>query len=787
VQLTSSHWGTYRVTTKHGKVTALQPFEDDATPTEIGQGILDVLDHETRITQPMVRQSWLEGGAGNSQPEKRGADRFVAIEWDTASQLVGNELQRVIDSYGNAAIYAGSYGWASAGRFHHAQSQIHRFLNTVGGYTKSVNTYSFAAAEVMMPHVIGDFRNYTYNQTSWRSVIANTDLFIAFGGVPLKNGQIGQGGVGRHIQRESLLAAYRNGVKFVSISPLKGDMDADVNADWLTIRPNTDTAFIIALCYELLERQLHDQDFLQTHTVGFDKFADYLRGVTDGVPKTAAWASAICDVPAAMISDLAVQMAGCRTMLSLSWSLTRQAHGEQPYWAGVTLAAMLGQIGLPGGGFGFGYSATNTVGNNFQRNMPIADLPQGRNPVKSFIPVARIADMLENPGADFTYNGATYTYPDIKIVYWAGGNPFHHHQDLRRLRRAWQKPDTIIVHDWCWNASSKHADIVLPTTTTLERSDIAMSPRDNYFVAMAKAQNPVGHARDDYDILRSIGRVMGAEDRFTEGRDAAEWQRWLYDVTRQSMAAHGYELPSYDAFLDRGWFKIDEFAEPAVIMDKFRADPFAHKLDTPSGKIEIYSETVAGFGYADCPPHPTWLAPPEWLGQRQHANQLHLLCTQPKSKLHSQLDHGQISRAAKIAGHEPVLINSDDAATRGIADGDLVRVFNGRGSCLCGAQVSQDIMPGVLVIATGAWFDPDLAGDSGLDCKHGNPNVLAPDRGTSSLAQGPAAHSCLVEIEKWGGAPVLVTAFTPPEIVYADHAPTHHEPAHHKIIKGSAT
>ena len=510
MQLTSTHWGTYRYETENGKVTALTPFEDDTAPTTIGQGILDVLDHETRITQPMVRQSWLEGGHGNRQTEKRGSDRFVAIDWDTASQLVGNELQRVIDAHGNQAIYAGSYGWASAGRFHHAQSQIHRFLNVIGGYTKSVNTYSFAAAEVMMPHVIGDFRNYTYNQTSWASVIANTELFVAFGGVPLKNGQIGQGGVGRHIQRESILAAHENGVKFISISPLKSDMDDGVQATWLPIRPNTDTALILALCYELLDKQLYDANFLDRCTVGFDKFSEYLRGTHDGVAKTAEWAAAICDISADDICHLAVQMASHRTMLSLSWSLTRQAHGEQPFWAGVVLAAMLGQIGLPGGGFGFGYSATNTVGNNFQRNMPIADLPQGRNPISSFIPVARIADMLENPGTDFTYNGKTYQYPDIKIIYWAGGNPFHHHQDLRRLRRVWQKPDTVIVNDWCWNASTKHADIVLPTTTTLERSDIAMSPRDNYFVAMRQAQAPVGSARDDYEILRGIGCVLWA-------------------------------------------------------------------------------------------------------------------------------------------------------------------------------------------------------------------------------------------------------------------------------------
>ncbi|MEC8109082.1 MAG: molybdopterin guanine dinucleotide-containing S/N-oxide reductase [Pseudomonadota bacterium] len=765
IQLTSTHWGTYRYKTENGKVTALTPFEDDTAPNTIGQGIIDVLDHETRITQPMVRQGWLEGGPGNRHMEKRGSDRFVAIDWDIASQLVGDELQRVIEKHGNQAIYAGSYGWASAGRFHHAQSQIHRFLNVIGGYTKSVNTYSFAAAEVMMPHVIGDFRNYTYNQTSWASVIANTELFVAFGGVPIKNGHIGQGGVGRHIQRKSILAAHENGVKFISISPLKSDMDDGVQATWLPIRPNTDTALIIALCYELLDKQLYDANFLDRCTVGFDKFSEYLCGRHDGVAKTAKWAAAICNISADDIRHLAVRMASHRTMISLSWSLTRQAHGEQPFWAGIVLAAMLGQIGLPGGGFGFGYSATNTVGNNFQRNMPIADLPQGRNPISSFIPVARIADMLEYPGTDFTYNGKTYQYPDIKIIYWAGGNPFHHHQDLRRLRRVWQKPDTVIVNDWCWNASTKHADIVLPTTTTLERSDIAMSPRDNYFVAMQQAQAPVGSAHDDYDILRGIARVMGVEDKFTEGRDAGAWQRWMYDVTRQSMSAFGYELPSYDAFLERGWFKIDELSEPAVILDKFRADPIANKLDTPSGKIEIYSEQVAGFSYEDCPPHPSWLTPPEWLGAIQHRGQLHLLSTQPADKLHSQLDHGSVSRATKINGHEPVLINAEDAAMRGIVDGAIVRVFNQRGACLCGAQLTEDIMPGVLMIATGAWFDPDVDGESGLDCKHGNPNVLTPDRGTSSLAQGPAAHSCLAEIELWTGEPVVVTAFTAPIIV----------------------
>ena len=760
MSLTSTHWGTYHAETKEGRLVDMRPFEEDQDPTDIGRGIVDVVDSETRITSPMIRKSWLENGPG-SRPECRGQDPFVMVSWDEANRLVGAELSRVITAYGNEAIFAGSYGWASAGRFHHAPGQLHRFLNALGGYTRSVNTYSFAAAEVIVPHVIGHFRNYIYNQTSWTSVRDNTQLFVAFGGVPLKNGQIGQGGLGRHIQKESILAANQNGVKFVSVSPLRDDMIDDVAAQWICARPNSDTALILGLCYVLLDEGLYDRAFLDRYCVGFDQFAAYLSGRNDGCAKTPEWAAALCAIDADTLRDLARRMANQRTMLSFSWSLTRQAHGEQPFWAGITLAAMLGQIGLPGGGFGLGYSAVNTVGNDITR-LPVAAMPQGVNPVKSFIPVARIADMLLHPGAEFDYDGGRYHYPDIKIVYWAGGNPFHHHQDLNRLCDAWQRPDTVIAHEWCWNALAKHCDIVLPATTSLERRDIAMSPMDNYFVSMEPALAPVGGARDDFDIFRGIAAVMGAESAYTEDRDAESWQRWLYDVTKQAAAESGTLLPSYESFRAAGWFKLDPPDHPNVMFSDFRADPDANPLDTPSGRIEIYSQTIAGFGYDDCLPHPCWYAPPEWLGTKGRGTRLHLIGNQPTTRLHSQLDHGAISRAGKIAGHEPVKINPSDASARDIRDGDVVRLFNDRGSCLCGAVVSDAVMEGVLLVSTGAWFDPDVA--SGLSCKHGNPNVLTPDVGTSKLAQGPAAHSCLVDVEKWTGGRIETTAHHPPLI-----------------------
>ncbi|EHI48122.1 anaerobic dehydrogenase, typically selenocysteine-containing [SAR116 cluster alpha proteobacterium HIMB100] len=756
--LTSSHWGTYNAIVKDGRLVDMAPFAEDADPSAIGKGLVGAVDGPTRITAPMVRKDWLEGRSG-----RRGADEFVEVSWELAEQLVADELTRVKAEQGNQAIFAGCYGWASAGRFHHAQSQIHRFMNCIGGYVKSVNTYSFAAAEVIIPHVLGDFRGFIYDQTSWQSICDEGELFVGFGGLPLKNAQINQGGTGGHVQKGFATAAYDAGVRFVNISPLATDMPDELDADWLPVRPNTDTALILGLCHTLLDEGLHDTGFLARYCVGFDAFAGYLDGTADGLPKTASWAADICGLPADDIRALARRMATSRTMISLSWSLTRQAHGEQPMWAGIVLAAMLGQIGRPGGGVGIGYSAVNRVGYDLHR-LSLAALPQGINPVKDFIPVARITDMLTRPGTDFDYNGGTYSYPDIKLIYWAGGNPFHHHQDLARLVDAWQIPQTVIVHDWCWNSLARHADIVLPVTTPVERRDIAMTPIDPYLVSMEQAILPVGLARDDYDIFTALSRRLGVEEAFTEGRTAEDWQRWLYEVSQQRLAQSGLELPSYDQFRAAGWHKLPLPDTPHVMFADFRADPDAHPLKTPSGRIEIFSETVAGFSYQDCPGHPVWLAPPEWLGTADKDYPLHLLSNQPRTKLHSQLDQGPVSAAAKIKGREEAFMHPDDAVARQIEEGQIIRIFNARGAIYAGVRIIDHIRPGVVVVPTGAWLDPDP--DTPSLCKHGNPNMLTPDRPTSKLAQGPAAHSCLVQAETVDQNSLPpVTAFIPPEIL----------------------
>ena len=761
-RLTSSHWGTYRVQTENGRITDLINFEYDSDPSPIGKGIIDTYDDKSRISSPMIRKSWLEKGA-KSDKNLRGKDPFVRVEWNEASEIVANELKRVIETYGNEGIFGGSYGWASAGRFHHAQSQLHRFLNCIGGYTSSKYTYSFAAAEAVVPHILGSFRDFLDTCTSWESINKNTTLFVCFGGIPLKNGQISQGGTGNHYQKQHLNDAINSGIKFINISPIREDLISESSFDWHPIKPNTDTALMIGLAHTLFKTNLYDKAFIDKYTKGFERFVPYLLGVDDGVVKSARWASKITGLKESNIVSLAKEMAKNRTMISLSWSLTRQEHGEQPMWAGIMLASMLGQIGLPGGGFGFGYSATNYIGGNFTV-IPCKSLPQGKNKVGAFIPVARITDMLLHPGEKFKFNGGDYHYPDIKLMYWAGGNPFHHHQDINRLLQGWKNLDTIITNEWCWNALAKYSDIVLPCTIPLEREDIAMTPRDPFLISMDKVLTPYKDSLDDYEIFSRVAEKMGIKSEFTANKSSNEWQKWLYDETRKAASSSGIEMPPYEVFQSKGWFKVKPPNKPVIMMEKFRNDPENYPLKTPSGKIEIFSKTIAEFKYDDCPGHPIWLEPREWLGSKNQQFPIHLISNQPKTKLHSQLDHGSHSRLYKIKGREPVRINPIDAKKRGIQNGEIVRLFNKRGSCLAGAVIDKNIRIGVAQISTGAWYDPSRKTGNEFMCIHGNPNVLTPDFGTSKLGQGPIAHSCMIEIEVYKDVPEEINAFQPPTI-----------------------
>jgi biotin/methionine sulfoxide reductase len=763
LRLHTSHWGVFEAEVEDGTVVAIHPFRHDADPSPLLANIPGSLRHRARIAQPMVRAGWLDRGPGPDA--RRGAEPFVPVSWATATDLLARELRRVYGEYGGQAVYGGSYGWASAGRFHHAQSQLHRFLNCLGGFVRGQHTYSNGALTVIMPHVVGSMRDFLDRATAWSVIEKHTELFVCFGGIPVKNTMVSPGGASRHPARDHLRAATARGAEFVLLSPMRDDLPEFVGAEWLPVVPGSDVAVMLALAYVLVDEGFHDRAFLTRYCVGFDRFAGYLRGVEDRCPKTPEWAERLSGIAPGTIRALARRMAAKRTLINVNWSLQRVEHGEQAPWMAVTLAAMLGQVGLPGGGFGLGYGSLGYVGRAPLRVGPPA-LPQGQNPVRAFIPFARVADMLLRPGEPFDFDGRCLVYPEIRLVYWCGGNPFHHHQDLGRLRRAFHQPETIVVHDPFWTAMARHADIVLPATVTLERNDIGGSANDCSLIAMHRAIEPHAAARNEYDIFADLAAALGVGERFTEGRDEMAWLRHLYDGWRARAADHGGPvLPSFDQFWAAQILEVPDLEADLVLLADFRADPGRTPLRTPSGRIEIFSATIDGFGYEDCPGHPAWLEPTEWLGSSLTGRYpLHLVANNPTTRLHSQLDVGAFSQSAKVQGREPIRMHPTDATRRGIRSGDVVRVFNDRGSCLAGAVVTDAVRPSVVQLATGAWYDPLDPADPDAMCVHGNPNVLTFDRGTSKLAQACSGQHALVQVEPWTEPLPPIRAYDPPPI-----------------------
>ncbi|MFM9943277.1 MAG: molybdopterin-dependent oxidoreductase [Hyphomicrobiaceae bacterium] len=740
------HWGAFTALVEDGRIVGIEPHPGDPVPSHMLAAIPDLMDPQVRIDRPYVREGWL-AARDKSDRSKRGSDRMVPVSWDVALDLVSGEIGRVAKTHGNDAIFAGSYGWTSAGRLHHAQSVIKRLMNCVGGYTGHVDTYSVGAGAVIARHVLGPDGYGASNSIAMMA--ENTELLLVCGALSPRTAQVESGGMGRHDLPGHLAQLKARGARIVLVSPRRDDMPDDVGAEWWPIRPNTDTALLLGLAGEIVAAGREDADFLARCTSGSAEALAYLRGDTDGIQKNAAWAARITGLDTAQIRALAAEMVTKRSFITVSFSLQRAVHGEQPWWAGVTLAAIAGQIGYAGGGVGYGFGSVGGAGASFPL-AAIGALGHGKKPNAAFIPVARIADMLLNPGKPFTYEAKQHVYPDIRLVYWAGGNPFHHHQDLSRLSGAWEKPETIVVQEINWTATAKRADIVLPATTTLERNDISGGRRADAIFAMKRVLAPYAEARSDFEIMCGLAKRLGVEQAFTEGRDEMGWLRHIYDETRAGMQKRGGTMPEFDTFWAAGETRVPQKPlEPHLA--SLRRDPQAHPLDTESGRIVLYSKTLEACAYPDCPPHAAWIEPPEWLGaaaSTQHP--FHLISAQPNGRLHSQLDNGRVSQAEKQAGREAMLINPVDAARLGLKDGDTALLSNSRGRALAGVRLSTDIRQGVAVLPTGAWYQPIWSADGVLDIS-GNPNTLTLDVPASAFSGGCAAHTCLVSIARYDG------------------------------------
>ncbi len=760
----ASHFGPFHAHVRDGKVVDITPqLDSDANPTVMVKGLADRMITPNRVKYPVVRKSYLEG---KGRGDLRGKEEFVRVSWEEALDLTAKAIKKAQAKGGNKALYNSAYsGWAHPGAFK-PNALAGRFFNQIGGAVGTAGEYSNGAAGPTNPVIVGDMEVYSI-QTAHEQIIENTEVMILWGADLYKTNRIGWA-VPNHRNIDAYEEYKKAGIKFISIDPIYTNSAQEFDADWIKIRPGSDVAFMMGMMHYLYKSKKYDAKFIKKYTHGFDKFLPYLLGKVDGVEKTPEWASKLSEVPVKTIKKLADIMVSKRTFIAGNWAMQRAENGEQVDWTIITLASMIGQIGLPGGGFGFSMHYAGG-GDASSGKVTVGGMSQGGgNKVNINIPASRMSDLINKPGETVTFKGGKVTYPKIELMLCTGSSPIGHQPDVNELVEAMRTLDTIVTVDPWWTPTAKMSDIVLPATNTMERDDITsgMSYSQDRIFAMKKVVDARYESKDDYVIFAELAKRFGKEKKFTRGKTALQWIEKFY---KRSYANKEMGI-SFKEFWEKGVVKYDipDSARKYVRHEAFRKDPVKNPLKTETGKIQIFSDKFASFGYEDFKGHPIWREPSEWLGNKKLVSKfpLHLVSPHPTYRVHSQLDNTWVQNVHKVQGREPIRISPEDAKKFGVKDGEVVEVYNDRGSLLAGVVVTNTIRPGVVAIEEGAWYSPEDATKKGTRCNSGQANLLTSSRPTSSMARATTANTCLVSIKKAGTVKPNM-AYQPPVIVGA--------------------
>lgn len=775
----ANRFGTFYARLNSSQIVSVDEFEGDKFPNTLNNALADVVQNETRVLYPMVRKSYLEN-KGPNKSELRGEDPFVRVDWDTALDLAAKALKDNFDKYGAESIYGECYWWGGSGKVSWGRTTAHRMLKILGGYVQETDDYSTGAGIAIMPYVLGNTAVYD-TPTKWKAIVKNAKNVVFWGTDPVVTCQISSnppthdGYLGVKSLKESKINTY-------SVNVYVNDTARYLDSTTILVRPNTDTAMILAMCHHLVEKDLYDKEFIKNYTVGFNKFKKYLFGETDNIVKDAQWAEKICGIKAEDIVKFAKDLAAKPTTILIGRALQRADHGEQPFWALVTLSCLLGYIGKEGLGFEFslGYGSSGMTDKiapslkglsmNISSQYDNVGSAPWKNAKNITIPTSRSIEALQNPGKKMDFNGEQITLPNMKVAYLASGSMFTRHQNVNNIVKAWKNFDTVITADPYWTSTAKMSDIVLPVAIEVERNDINKTDATSeYIVAYRPLIEPMGESKSDFWICKEICKRWGYEEVFTEGKDELGWVKEIYNDAKEQSKTLGVDMPEFDEFWEKGYVKFDKDKtenELYTRLSDFRENPSKHRLGTPSGKIELFSPVIEKFNYDDCPPCASWIEPIEWLGNEELTKKypLHIVSPHSRYRLHSQLNNSIIRNYAEVSGREPILMNPKDAEKRDLKSGDIVKVFNDRGEILAGVLITEIVRENVAIICEGAWYSPEKFGEKSL-CQHGNINVLTIDKGASRLSQSNIAQTTLAEVSKFTGELKPINAFSKPEIL----------------------
>ena len=620
-KITGSHFGAIRAKVVGDRVIEVQPLEFDKHPTEMIKGIPGLIYSSSRIRYPMVRLDWYKN-RHRSDTAQRGDNRFVRVGWDDAIDLFYQELERVQRDYGPWALHTAGVGWRSVGQMHSCGNHMVRAIGMHGHSVGTIGDYSTGAGQVILPYVLGSTEVYSQG-TSWDIILDQSKLIIFWANDPIKNLQVGWNtetheAYAYYAQLKEKIA--RGDIQVICVDPVKNKTQNYLECMQQYVNPMTDVALMLAMAHTLVKEDLYDKEFLDTYALGFDRFVPYLEGKSeDNIEKTPEWAEAICGVPAERIRELSRMMAGNRTQLIFGWAVQRQQHGEQPYWMAAVLAAMLGQIGLPGGGISFSHHYSSVGVSSSGAAMPGAfplNLDPGRVPKHSnddyqgysaVIPISRAIDALLEPGKEINFNGARVKLPPYKMGIFTGHNQWHRHQQRNRMKEAYRALETVVAIDYNWTATCRFADIVLPACTPYERNDIDAygSYSNRGVLAMQKLIDPLFNSRPDFEIFSALCRRFNREDEYTRGMNEMEWIEFLYDECRAENVVKDILMPTFAEFWQKGYHMFPE-GEPWVRHASFRVDSEVNSLVTPSVFIEIFIRKIVRYAYPYCNALPLW-------------------------------------------------------------------------------------------------------------------------------------------------------------------------------------
>ena len=688
--------------------------------------------HPDRLLRPLKRVG------------KRGEGKFQPIAWDEALDTVAAALQRVKKTYGNHALFV-PYGTGSYSQTNGRQV-AQRLLNLFGGSLGHYNNYSWAAMARATQTVYGT--TITGNQ---RQDWLNAKYILMWGWNP---SEVRDGTNTEFFLRK----ARENGARIVCVDPRMTLSAVSLADEWIPIRPGTDAAMMSAMAYVMITGNLHDAGFVGTHCVGFDEsqmpaeardaesYKDYILGARDKTPKTPRWAEAITGVPRETIERIAREYATRKPgVLYQGYGMQRRAFGEQVVRAGCALAALTGNVGVPGGwAGGLALQAPN--------GGPLWNVfPTGSNPVPASIPTFLWTEAVLHGaelGAEHGVRGVPKLTGPIKLIYAVASNALiNQHANINRTAKILQDErlvEFLVVQDNFLTPTARFADLVLPACTQLETWGVEDGWKyGDEVLLMPKVVEPAGETRSDYRICADLAGRLGLRDAFTLGRTEREWVDAALTEYRKSYPG----LPSLADFERRGTgVHSVPVTQPAIALADFRREPARFPLSTPSGRIELFSASLHAMNRpAEIPAVPKYI--PEWEGPFDAAARkypLQVIGHHTLARVHSTMNGVDW---LEEAFPQRLFINPLDATARSLSNGDEARVFNDRGELTIRCRVTRRIMPGVVAIPQGAWWTPN---EKGVDTG-GSVNVLTSERWTP-LAFGNAQHTVMAEVQKTAGS-----------------------------------